>query len=147
MSAPTTVHGANVSLRYTVAEACEGRAALEALGPTHIGALVLSETITLDSSEAAVAVLTGSSAGVVLPTRHSFRNFKGFALNVVSTQAQFDALGSDAIRDTYMILGDAEAPIGSTYQGIGFVLATGVVNGSKLWHKTAADTWTAMGSV
>ena len=142
MAAPTTVNQANESLRVSMRTAEGGVATMLKEGNTK-GAMCVEEiVINLPVPERTVAILTGSSGGVVLPDRHVIRKFVGFATTPVSTTAQFNALANDAARDNAVILSDADAPIGSTY--IGLTHASGAVTGCAMYRKSAATTWTAL---
>lgn len=142
MAAPTTVDKANESARVTLMNCMGGPATLVRDGFPK-GCLVIQEiTITIPVEDATVAILTGSSGGVTVPTRHVVRDFIGIATTPVSTQAQFDALANDAARDNAVILSDTDAPIGSTYRAL--THGSGAVTGCAIYRKSAATTWTAL---
>ena len=135
----TSVSEANTLLIPTVKSAMGGLAALLTLQAK--GSSILAEIgLNMDPGEVTIAAAAGQSAGIVLPVRHTPRIFIGYGLNPMGTLAAWTALGTDALRDNANVLDDTTAPIGSFY--IGHTVAAGAVTASKVWHKTAAATWT-----
>ena len=133
----------NKDARLTKRDTREGRAGIETLGFAH-GGLYSEEIIEIPGGQ----TITGATGteNAVIPAKHIVRRFGPLFGNSMSSisDAAFAALADSAGKAGVINLNDEVAPIGSTCQAIEFTLATGAITGSKMYLKTAANTWTSL---
>jgi hypothetical protein len=104
----TSVSGAKAGINVSVRESCGGRSGLDSYGRSNFSSF---EETAVNFGQRDIPVLPGSSAGMRLP--NAFRFVDGVVFGVPMSQAAWDGLSADYLRDNACVCSDADFPVGS----------------------------------
>lgn len=116
----TSVSDAKAGINVTPREVTGGRAGLDAYGRSNFSTV---EETAVNFTQRDIPVKSGSSAGMRL--FGAFRFVDGVVAGVPMSQATYDALGSDSLRDNACVCSDADFPVGSIVRSFQFYAKPG----------------------